>query len=84
LHSLPETTLDNWPLLSKQTSSLDLAAHRLARRFVQSKSVMPATRMLAVAIIRISERSKLLKTCNIGTLTVPEHPIVIVFQPKRN
>jgi hypothetical protein len=40
--------------------------------------------MLAVAIIRISERSKLLKTCNIGTLTVPEHPIVIVFQPKRN
>jgi hypothetical protein len=46
--------------------------------------VMLATRMLAVAIIRISERSKLLKTCNIGTLTVPEHPIVIVFQPKRN
>ena len=44
---------------------------------------MLATRMLAVAIIRISERSKLLKTRNIGTLTVPEHPIVIVVQPKR-
>jgi hypothetical protein len=84
LHSLLETTLDNWPLLSKQTLSLDLAAHGLARRFVQSKSVMLATRMLAVAIIRISEPSKLLKTLNIGTLTVPEHPIVIVFQPKRN
>jgi len=45
---------------------------------------MLATRMLAVAIITISERSKLLKTCNIGTLAVPEHPIVIVVQPKRN
>ena len=32
------------------------------------------TRMLAAAMIRISEPLKLLITFNIGTLTVPEHP----------
>jgi hypothetical protein len=35
---------------------------------------MLTTRMLAAAIIRISEPSKLLKKFSIGTLVVPEHP----------
>jgi len=35
---------------------------------------MLTTRRLAAAIIRISEPLKLLKTGNIGTLAVPEHP----------
>jgi hypothetical protein len=35
---------------------------------------MLTTKILAAAIIRISEPLKLLITCNIGTLTVPEHP----------
>jgi hypothetical protein len=39
--------------------------------FAQSRNVMLATRMLAAAIIKISEPSKLLKTCNIGTSRCP-------------
>jgi hypothetical protein len=43
-------------------------------RPAQSRNVMLATRILVAAINRISEPSKLLKTCSIGTLAVPEHP----------
>ena len=42
----------------------------------QSRNVMLTIRMLETAIIIISEPSKLLKTRNIGTLTVPEHPFL--------
>ena len=45
---------------------------------------MQMTRTLAAASIRISAPSKLLRTRNIGTLTVPEHPIGIVVQTRRN
>jgi hypothetical protein len=38
---------------------------------LQRRNVMLTIRTLAAAIIRISEPSKLLKTRNIGTLTVP-------------
>jgi hypothetical protein len=43
---------------------------------IQRRNVMLTIRMLAAAIIRISEPSKLLKTRNIGTLAVPEHPLL--------
>ena len=44
---------------------------------------MLMTRMLATASIRISAPSKLRRTRNIGTLTVPEHPAGIVVQARR-
>jgi hypothetical protein len=40
----------------------------------QNRNVMLTTRMLAAAIIRISEPSKVLNTRNIGTFTVPRDP----------
>jgi hypothetical protein len=40
--------------------------------FIQNRNVMPTTRMLAAAIIRISEPSILLRIRNIGTSWCPE------------
>jgi hypothetical protein len=44
---------------------------------------MLITTMLATASVRTSAPSKLPRTCNIGTLTVPEHPIGIVVQTRQ-
>jgi len=45
-----------------------------ADSLAQNRNVMLTTRMLAAAINRSSEALKLLKTRDIGTLMVPEHP----------
>jgi hypothetical protein len=47
---------------------------RRSRRFAQNKNVMPTARMLATAIIKISEPLKLLITCNMGTSWCPRRP----------
>jgi hypothetical protein len=53
-----------------------MARQSQASDTLQRRNVMLTTRMLAAAIISVSEPSKVLKTRNIGTLTVPEHPLL--------
>jgi hypothetical protein len=50
----------------------------------QNSNVMLTTRMLAAASIRISGRSLLLKTPNMGTLMVPDTLATFVIERRRN
>jgi len=45
-----------------------------ALRAAQNRNVMLTMRALVAASIKISKPPKVLKTCNIGTLTVPRDP----------